>query len=76
LRLVPSTTTVRRFLAASGLTRRRPATTRETEGALAAAARLEAREVRGFEAEYVNALWLMRTSALCGLAGQGAGARC
>ncbi len=57
LRLVPSTTTVRRFLAASGLTRRRTATTRETEGALAAAARLEAREVRGFEAEYVNALW-------------------
>jgi len=57
LQPVPSTTTVRRFLAASGLTRRRPATTRETEGALAAAARLEAREVRGFEAEYVNALW-------------------
>jgi putative transposase len=57
LRPVPSYTTVRRFLAASGLTRRRATTTRQTEGALAAAARLEAREVRGFEAEYVNGLW-------------------
>jgi len=54
---VPSYTTVRRFLAASGLTRRRATTARQTEGALAAAARLEAREVRGFEAEYVNGLW-------------------
>jgi transposase InsO family protein len=32
-------------------------TTRQTEGALAAAARLEAREVRSYEAEYVNGLW-------------------
>jgi putative transposase len=54
---VPSYTTVRRFLAASGLTRRRAATTRQTDGTLAATARLEAREVRGFEAEYVNGLW-------------------
>ena len=57
LRPAPSYTTVRRFLAASGLTKRRVATTRQTDGALAAAARLEAREVRGFEAEYVNGLW-------------------
>jgi transposase InsO family protein len=57
LRPVPSYTTVRRFLAANGLTRRRATTTRQTDGALAAAARLEAREVRGFEAEYVNGLW-------------------
>ena len=54
LRPVPSYATVRRFLAAHGLTRRRPMTTRQTEGALAAAARLEAREVRSYEAEYVN----------------------
>ena len=57
LRPVPSYATVRRFLAAHGLTRRRPMTTRQTEGALAAAARLEAREVRSYEAEYVNGLW-------------------
>ena len=57
LRPVPSYTTLRRFLAASGLTRRRATTTRQTDGTLAAAARLEAREVRGFEAEYVNGLW-------------------
>ena len=29
-------------------------TTRQTDGALAAAARLEAREVRSYEAEYVE----------------------
>jgi transposase InsO family protein len=57
LRSVPSYATVRRFLAAHGLTRRRPMTTRQTEGALAAAARLEAREVRSYEAEYVNGTW-------------------
>ena len=57
LRPVPSYATVRRFLAAHGLTKHRPITTRQTEGALAAAARLEAREVRSYEAEYVNGLW-------------------
>ena len=57
LRPVPSYATVRRFLAAHGLSKRRPMTTRQTEGALAAAARLEAREVRSYEAEYANGLW-------------------
>jgi putative transposase len=57
LRPVPSYTTVRRFLRACGLTKRRPLTTRQTAGALAAAARLDAREVRSFEAEYTNSLW-------------------
>jgi transposase InsO family protein len=56
LRPVPSYTTVRRFLRARGLTKRRPLTTRQTAGALAAAARLDAREVRSYEAEYVNGL--------------------
>jgi hypothetical protein len=50
LRPVPSYA-VRRFLAD------RPMMTRQTEGALVAAARLEAREVRSHEAEYVNGLW-------------------
>ena len=54
---VPSYATIRRFLVGNGLTRRRAATTRQTEGALASAARLEAREVRSFEAEYVAGLW-------------------
>ena len=76
LRPVPSYPTVRRFLAAHGLAKRHPMTTRQTEGALAAASRLEAREVRSYEAEYVNGLWLMQTSALCGLAGRNADARC
>ena len=57
LRPVPSYATVRRFLAAHGLTRRRPMTARQTSGALAAAARLEVREVRSYESEYVNATW-------------------
>jgi putative transposase len=54
---VPSYATVRWFLAARGLTRQPPMTTRQTDGMLAAAARLEAREVRSYEAEYVNGLW-------------------
>ena len=57
LRPVPSYTTLRRFLQAHGLTRHRPLTTRQTVGAQAAAARLEAREVRSYESEYVNSLW-------------------
>jgi putative transposase len=57
LRPVPSYATVRRFLAAHGLTRRRPMTTRQTAGALAATARLDAREVRSYESEYVNGTW-------------------
>ena len=57
LRPVPSYATVRRFLAANGLTKCRPMTARQTGGALAAAARLEAREVRSYESEYVNGLW-------------------
>ena len=57
LRPVPSYTTVRRFLGAHGLSKRRPLTTRQTAGAQAAAARLDAREVRSYEAEYSNGLW-------------------
>ncbi len=54
---VPSYSTVLRFLAAHGLDKRRPRTARRTDGALAAAARLAEREVRSYEAEYVNGLW-------------------
>lgn len=54
---VPSYSTVRRFLEAKGLNKRRPLTSRQTAGALLTAARLEAREVRSYEVEYVNGLW-------------------
>ncbi len=54
---VPSYSTVRRFLEAHGMEKRRPLTARQTVGALLAEARLEEREIRSYEAEYVNSLW-------------------
>ena len=54
---VPSYATVRRFLGAHGLEKRRPLTSRQTAGALVAEARLADREVRSYEAEYVGGLW-------------------
>jgi putative transposase len=54
---VPSYSTLRRFLAAHGLHKRRPLTARQTSGATIAQARLEEREVRSYEAEHVGALW-------------------
>jgi transposase InsO family protein len=53
----PSYSTVRRFLKAHGLFRRRRVTSARTPGALAAEARLDALEVRSYEAAYVNGLW-------------------
>lgn len=54
---VPSYSTVRRFMKAHGLFRRRRVTSRRTAGAARAQARLEQREVRSYEAEYVGGLW-------------------
>lgn len=54
---VPSYSTLRRFLEAHGLDKRRRLTSLRTEGAERAEARLLDREVRSFEAEYVNGLW-------------------
>ena len=54
---MPSYSTVRRFLKANGLFRRRRVTSRRTEGAERAEARLDDREVRSYEAAYVNGLW-------------------
>jgi len=54
---VPSYSTVRRFMKANGLFRRRRVTSRRTEGAERAEARLDDREVRSYEAAYVNGLW-------------------
>ncbi len=53
----PSYSTLRRFLKAHGLDKRRPLTARRTDGAERAEARLNDREVRSYEAEHVNSLW-------------------
>jgi putative transposase len=53
---LPSYASVRRFMKRTGLHRRR-VHPRRTPGAEQAARRLEACEVRSFEAEYVHALW-------------------
>jgi len=54
LRPVPSYSTLRRFLKAHGLEKRRRVTSRRTAGAERAEARLFDREVRSYEAEYVG----------------------
>lgn len=54
---VPSYATVRRFMKRSGLVRVRRVPKRGTPGAEQAAARLEARETRSYEADYVGQLW-------------------
>jgi transposase InsO family protein len=53
----PSYVTVRRFMKASGLTKRRRLSSKETAGTRQAELRLETREVRSYEAAYVNGLW-------------------
>jgi putative transposase len=56
LKPVPSYATLRRFLKANGLAKRRRITSRRTEGAERAEARFVDREVRSYEAEYVGGL--------------------
>ena len=53
---LPSYATIRRYMKAQGYHRRRSAK-RKTPGAEQAAQRLEACEVRSYEAEYTHALW-------------------
>ncbi len=57
LRPVPSYPTLRRFMKANGLDKRRRLTPRTTGGADRAEARIGNREIRSYEAEYVNGLW-------------------
>ena len=57
LRPVPAYATLRRFMLANGLNKRRRVTSRQTDGAERAEARLADREIRSYEAEYVNGLW-------------------
>jgi putative transposase len=57
LKPVPSYPTLRRFMKANGLDKRRRITPRRTDGADRAEARITEREIRSYEAEYVNGLW-------------------
>jgi transposase InsO family protein len=54
---LPSYSTVRRYMKAAGLSKRRRLSSKETAGVRAAELRLEEREVRSFEAAYVHGLW-------------------
>lgn len=54
---MPSATTLRRYLKAQGLLRGRRARGPRSPGAARAEKRLEEREVRSYEAEYVHGLW-------------------
>jgi transposase InsO family protein len=54
---VPSYATVRRFLRQNDLIKRSRVSSRDTDGVREAEARLEAREVRSFEAPHVGSLW-------------------
>ena len=64
---LPSYSTVRRYMLARGLVRRRRLAGVDVHGARRAEARLEEREVRSFETAHVHSLWLMRSSGLCGV---------
>src|SRR5271167_696969 len=57
LRPLPCYDTLRRFMKANGLDKRRRVTSRQTAGAERAEARLFDREIRSYEAEHVNGLW-------------------
>jgi putative transposase len=54
---VPAYATVRRYMKSVGLVRRRAIAAEPTEGTHRAERRLDEREVRSYEAEYVNGLW-------------------
>lgn len=53
----PSYATVRRFMKATGLVKRRRLSSKDTAGVRRAERRLDEREVRSFEAAHVNGLW-------------------
>lgn len=55
--VMPSYSSVRRFMKTAGLEKRRRLSSKETAGALKAEQRLDEREVRSYESEYVCGLW-------------------
>lgn len=54
---MPSYNTIRRYMKANGLCKRRVIKQRQTEGVIKASERLESREVRSYEVDYVHGLW-------------------
>jgi transposase InsO family protein len=54
---LPSYATLRRYMKAAGLAKRRRLSSKDTAGVRAAERRLEEREVRSYEAAYVHGLW-------------------
>lgn len=54
---LPSYATVRRYMKSVGMTKRRKLSNKETDGVRQAERRLDEREVRSYENEYVNGLW-------------------
>lgn len=54
---LPSYSTVRRYMKAHGLHKKRRVAKRNTAGALAAEQRLQSREVRSYEVDHVHGLW-------------------
>lgn len=54
---MPSYNTIRRYMKFNGFRKRQKVRKNHTEGALIAEARLESREVRSFEMDYVHSLW-------------------
>jgi transposase InsO family protein len=54
---LPSYATVRRYMKSVGLTKRRKLASEPTDGTRRAERRLDEREVRSYENEYVNGLW-------------------
>lgn len=54
---MPSYNTIRRYMKANGLCKRRTIKQRQTEGVIKAQERLESREVRSYEVDHVHGLW-------------------
>lgn len=57
LGVVPSYSTIHRYMKSNGFRKQRMVKQRHTAGALLAQERLEQREVRGYEVDYVHGLW-------------------
>src|SRR3990167_3997358 len=57
LGMIPSYSTIHRYMQANGLRKQRVVKQRHTEGAQIALARLEHREVRSYEVDHVHGLW-------------------
>jgi putative transposase len=64
---IPSYSTVLRYMKDHAFFPKPLPRNKDTPGLVKAEQRLESHEVRSYEAEYVNGLWRMRSSGLCGV---------